>query len=154
MGVSVAHQMIPLEAVELPREGWDGWLLTQVGSALDAAILQAMRLAIDATLMPEPGEVPALRASAQRFLEGELWEDPRRYFEFVDQPIAATPSASRNRRVLRSGVVVAREFTSARSLPRRPDCDGIRQVHIVGWQHRVVTAARTSRRGKRRWPAS
>lgn len=123
--------------VNLSQEGWDGWLLTQVGSALDAAILQAMNLAIDATLMPEPEEISALRASAQRFLEGKLWEDPRHYFEFVDRPIAVTPSASRYRRVIRGGVVVAREFISAYQpyhADSCPDFEGDR-ILVEHWIH-------------------
>lgn len=102
----------PLEVVVLPEEGWGDWLLTQLGSALDGAALQAMRFVVDATLMPSPEALPALRASAEPFLRGELWEEPRRYFAFVDRPVAPLAVSARHRRSLDGGSVVAREFTT------------------------------------------
>jgi len=100
-------------AAELPAEGWGGWLLTQAGRALDATMLQAMRLVIDALLMPRPDDLPALRASAGVFVQGDLWDEPRRFFSFVDTPVEPLAVTGRFRRALDGGVVLAREFTTA-----------------------------------------
>jgi hypothetical protein len=75
-----------LPAVQLPDErNLGAWLLTRLGSTLDGMVLQAMRLVVDAMMMPQPEELPAHRASAEPFVAGELWEDPRRFFSFVDE---------------------------------------------------------------------
>jgi hypothetical protein len=39
-------------------------------------VLQAMRLVVDALMMPQPEDLPARRASAEPFLTGELWARP------------------------------------------------------------------------------
>ena len=105
-------------AVDLPSEGWSDWLLTQLGSTLDATVLQGMRFVVDAMLMPRPDHLPEMQASAQPFLSGELWEEPRRFFAFVDAPLAPVYVRSRQRRRLDGGVVVARElFTAYRPYP-------------------------------------
>jgi pimeloyl-ACP methyl ester carboxylesterase len=102
-----------LAPTDLPQEHWDEWLLTRLGSALDGAMLQAMRFVIDATLMPRPADVPVLRASAERFVIGELWEEPRRFFAFVDQPVAPVAVSGRRRRSLSGGTIFARELATA-----------------------------------------
>lgn len=113
MVASTLSEIPGLTVVDLPEEGWGAWLLTQLGSTLDGALLQAMRFVVDATMMPRPADLPALRASADRFLTGELWDEPRRFFAFVDQPVAPVGVASRYRRALIGGSVIAREFTTA-----------------------------------------
>ena len=102
-----------MESAHLPEVGWGDWLLTQLGSALDGTMLQAMRFVVDAMLMPSPADLPALRASALPFVGGELWEEPRRYFAFVDQPLVPVTVGSRYRRSLDGGAVIARTFTTA-----------------------------------------
>ena len=102
-----------MRAAILSQEGWGDWLLTQLGSTLDATMLQAMRLVIDALLMPRPEDVPTLLASAQPFLDGELWDEPRRFFTFIDGPLEPVDTTGRFRRRLDGGVVVSREFTTA-----------------------------------------
>jgi pimeloyl-ACP methyl ester carboxylesterase len=105
-------------ACDLPSEGWGDWLLTQLGSTLDATVLRAMRLVIDATLMPRAEQLPEMHASAAPFLSGELWEEPRRFFAFVDAPLTPVYVRGRRRRRLDGGVVVARElFTAYRPHP-------------------------------------
>jgi len=107
-----------ITALDLPSEGWTDWLLTQLGSTLDGTVLQGMRFVVDAMLMPQPDHLPAMRASAQPFLNGELWEEPRRFFDFVDAPITPVHVRSRQRRRLDGGVVVAHElFTAYRPYP-------------------------------------
>ena len=44
-----------LPAVQLPDDtNLGAWLLTRVGSTLDGIVLQAMRLVVDAMMMPPP----------------------------------------------------------------------------------------------------
>ena len=98
---------------ELPAEPWGDWLLTQLGSALDGSMLQAMRLVVDSLLIPKPEELPRLRASAEPFAAGELLDHPRRFFSFIDTPIEAVDVVSKYRRARGDRAVVAREFTTA-----------------------------------------
>jgi pimeloyl-ACP methyl ester carboxylesterase len=113
MGALTVAEIPGLAPTALPQERWDEWLLTRLGSALDGAMLQAMGLVVDAVLMPRPDDLPALRASAEEFVTGELWDDPRRFFAFVDQPVAPVAVSSRVRRSLEGGAIFAREFATA-----------------------------------------
>jgi pimeloyl-ACP methyl ester carboxylesterase len=113
MAAAVMTGLPEVMAASLPEEGWGNWLLTSLGSTLDSAMLQAMRVVVDAVLMPRPDALPALRASAEPFLSGPLWEDPRRFFAFVDAPIAPLLVTGRPRRAVGGGTVVTREFTTA-----------------------------------------
>lgn len=97
----------------LPDEGWGDWVLTSLGSAVDGTMLQAIRFVVDATLMPRPQDLAALRASAAAFTEGPLWKNPRSYFDFVDRVIMPTDVRGRHRRHLSGGgTVVARELAT------------------------------------------
>jgi dienelactone hydrolase len=103
-----------LPAVQLPDErNLGAWLLTRLGSTLDGMVLQAMRLVVDAMMMPQPEELPAHRASAEPFLAGELWADPRQFFSFVDEPVAPLWVSGRYRRSVTGGTIVGREITTA-----------------------------------------
>lgn len=114
MATSVLPELAEVvAAVQLPYEAWADRLLTLAGAALDGAMLQAMRFVIDAVLMPQPEDLPALRASAVPFLSGDLWEKPRQFFSFVDEPVAPLTVASRYRHAIRGGATVAREFATA-----------------------------------------
>jgi pimeloyl-ACP methyl ester carboxylesterase len=114
MGATPVSGMVGLPAAQLPDErNLGAWLLTRVGSTLDAMVLQAMRLVVDAMMMPHPEELAAHRASAEPFLSGELWEDPRRFFAFVDEPAAPPLRISgRYRRSVTGGTIVGRELTT------------------------------------------
>jgi dienelactone hydrolase len=102
-----------LRAAQLPDDGNLGeWLLTRFGSTLDAVVLRAMRLIVDATVMPRPSDVPEMRASAQPFLSGELWAEPRRFFSFVDEPVTPVRVTARYRRAVAGGVIIGREFAT------------------------------------------
>jgi pimeloyl-ACP methyl ester carboxylesterase len=103
-----------LPAVQLADERTLGErLLTRLGSTLDGMVLQAMRLVVDRLMMPQPEELPAHRRSAEPFVAGDLWTDPRRFFSFVDEPAAPVDVSGRYRRSLSGGTVMAREFTTA-----------------------------------------
>jgi pimeloyl-ACP methyl ester carboxylesterase len=110
---SALLELPTVTAADLPAEGWGDWVLTQLGSTLDATILQAMRLVIDAMLMPRPDDLPKLQASAEPFLSGELWDEPRRFFAFIDAPVVPLDVSSRYRRRLDGGVVMARALATA-----------------------------------------
>jgi len=113
MNESALLEIPMITAVDLPSEGWGDWVLTQLGSTLDATVLQGMRFVIDAMLMPRPDHLPEMHASARPFLSGELWEEPRRFFAFVDAPVAPVYVRSRHRRRLDGGAVIARELFTA-----------------------------------------
>lgn len=108
----VAAQPIPeLPAVFLPEEkSWGGGLLTSLGTALDSTILRAMQTVVNATLMPAPEDLPAMRASAQVVLDPELQRNPARYFEFPESTMKLESVAERVRRNLPGGRQWAREF--------------------------------------------
>jgi hypothetical protein len=94
----------------LPPEAWGDRLWTAVGTALDHAVVEAMRRVIDAAMMPSADELPGLRAAALPFTGGPLWEVPRSYFDFLEQPADAVVSETRYRRRLRDGVMIGRRF--------------------------------------------
>jgi hypothetical protein len=75
-------------------------------------VLQAMRLVVDAMMMPRPEDLPTQRASAEPLLAGELWADPHRLFSFVDEPAAPLPISGRYRRSV-TGTIVGRELKTA-----------------------------------------
>src|SRR5258706_12995119 len=104
-GVLTRVELLELAAPLLPPEAWSDWLWTRVGTALDQAVLEAMRRVVDAALMPAADELPALRAAAAPFTSGALWDAPRRYFAFLDAPADAVVSETRYRRRLRDGAV-------------------------------------------------
>src|SRR6185369_885094 len=103
MTASIASELPEVTAADLPTEPWGDRWLTLLGSTADAAMLLAMRLVVDALMMPRPDELPALRATAAPFVSGELYEDPRRFFSFVDAPVAAIAVSDRHRRTLDGG---------------------------------------------------
>jgi len=132
----------PFIEAQLPPETWGGWALTQIGSAVDGAVLEAMRLAVDAALMPAPHEIPRMRASAQRFVDGELWDDARRYFPFVDRIVEVSVSA-RPRRNLDGGSVVAREFRMSYRPSDGGEAPGELRVPVEHWVHERVPSRTT-----------
>ena len=136
MSAPLAPGIPEIIAPELPLQGWGGWFFTEVGRSLDGAVLQAMRFVIDAALMPRPEDLPALRASAARFLAGELRDEPRRFFAIVDEPAAPLEVTSRVRRRIEGGVVLSRRFATA----YRPSGDAIApgnedRIHVEHWVH-------------------
>jgi len=101
-----------LAAAHLPAEAWADRPLTQLGRALDAAVVRAMQLVIDATLMPSPDDVPRLRESAAPYVRDDLGREPRRFFAFLDEPAAWGAPSGRYVRSLPGGVAIARRFRS------------------------------------------
>jgi Alpha/beta hydrolase domain containing 18 len=126
-----------LPTVALPPEPWLDWLRTQVGTVLDQTVVEAMRRVIDAALMPSPTQLPALRAAAVPFLSGPLWEEPRRYFAFLDAPADVVAPETRYRRPRAGGVVIGRRFAGryrpfGGTAERGADAGGILVEH---WMH-------------------
>src|SRR5207237_5269006 len=82
-----------ITTADLPSVGWPDWLLTQVSGTFDGAMLRAMSMVVDAFIMPKANEVDALRASAQHFVRGPLWQEPRRFLTFAGKPGAPATTA-------------------------------------------------------------
>jgi len=130
--------LIPdLPAARLPDESWAASALTWLGSGLDATVLAAMQLAVDAVLMPSPEDLPALQRSARDLLVPELQRDPARYFDFPSDSLALAPVHERTRRSLRGGEAVSRRFASGyvpfhEAHAQVPEGDLLRIEH---WRH-------------------
>lgn len=135
-----------LSAAALPSEPWAGRILTEVGRALDTAVLQAARWAIDASVMPRSDELPNMLATAEPFLDGELRADPRRYLAVAAEPVDLPAQRQRRLRSLRGGAVYARRFsvpyTSYFEDAPMP-VDSVRVEHWThgGSQHRPIVIA-------------
>ncbi len=129
-----------LPPARLPPERWDARALTQLGSAVDATLLRAMQMAVDALLMPAPEDLPELRVSAEMFLDPELQREPGRFFAFPEEVPRPCEVSSGYWRRIGGGVAVGREFRSdyraytspAPSDPEPADGDRIRIEH---WLH-------------------
>ncbi|HXQ20693.1 MAG TPA: hypothetical protein VN812_03405 [Candidatus Acidoferrales bacterium] len=136
-------EMCGLPAVCLPEEPVADWLLTWAGSALDGMVMQAMRRVIDATLMPAPAELPALRASAAAFVGGDLETEPRRFFAFVDAPPAPLSGTARHRRSISGGTIVSRRFATGYTPycapgarpEERPPAAAADALRVEHWMH-------------------
>lgn len=132
------HNSLPtLDAVALPPEPWSQRMWTAVGTALDQAVVEAMRRVVDFALMPSPTELPGLRAAAVPFLSGPLWEAPERFFDFLEQPVAELIGETRYRRRLRGGTVIGRRFAAPyRPHQRAADADCRADAILVEhWMH-------------------
>lgn len=125
----------PLPAALLPSERWVTRLFTGVGTALDTTVLRAMQLVVERALIPDPEDVSALRESAQPTLAPELQAEPRRFFDFLEQPPHPLRMRSRFRRRLRGGSVLARRIESDYT-PYSPGIDGSRgPILLEHWVH-------------------
>jgi pimeloyl-ACP methyl ester carboxylesterase len=96
----------------LPEEKWTGWLFTVVGTAVDAAVLRAVRLAAESALVPDPGDMPRLREAAAPYVADDLQREPRRFFAFLDEPPPHPTVSGRLRKEIHGGVVISRRFVS------------------------------------------
>lgn len=128
--------MPALPGVSLPPEAWGDRLWTTVGTALDRAVVEAVRRVVDAALMPSPAEMPQMLAAGAPFTAGALWDKPRSYFGFLDQRPDALVSETRYRRRIRDGVIVGRRFAGRyrpyENHPADSDADAILLEH---WMH-------------------
>lgn len=128
-------------SAQLPEdEDWGAWLLTHLGIGLDAMLLGAMRLVIDAALTPDPAELPALRAAAEPYVTDELMREPRRFFAFLDEQPPPTPAvvSEHLRRELRGGAIVARQFLSRYGPYHETDdadCPENERIPVEHWMH-------------------
>jgi hypothetical protein len=120
----------------LPEERWLDRLRTGIGGTLDRAVVEAMRRVIDAALLPRADDIPALRAAAAPFLSGDLRDDPRRYFAFIDGPPDRLVSETGYRRRVAGGRIVGRRFAS-RYRPYLDSPSMLRDDHILveHWMH-------------------
>jgi len=125
-----------LPAADLPAEPWLDRMRSAVGSALDGAVVAAMRRVVDAALLPSAADLPHLRAAAAPFVDGALVRDPRRYFTFLDRPTAPLVAETRYRRRRGAATIVGRRFAGRYQpfgdTPADPDADAILVEH---WMH-------------------
>jgi pimeloyl-ACP methyl ester carboxylesterase len=130
-------ELSAVAAADLAQEGWADWVLTQLGSTLDAAMLQAMRFVVDALMMPRPQDLPELQRSAELFRSGDLWSEPRRFFSFIDEPVAPRMLTIRRRRAIAGGTIVSRAFTTAyRPYPgMETDAAADSPLLVEHWKH-------------------
>lgn len=129
-----------LGPTELPRETFSDRFFTQLGTGIDSALLAAMRLVVDAVMMPKPEDLPAMRAAVAALSGGELGREPERFFAFLGSPLPAGNVSGRFQRKLAGGLVVRREFESRYS-PYRPDAaslaaePGQERIPVEHWMH-------------------
>jgi hypothetical protein len=127
-----------LPVARLPGgDGLGGEALTWLGAGLDAALLGAMQLVVDATLMPGPDELPALRASAEAVTDPELLARPHRYFAFPEESLALRPVVERVRRETAGGRVTRRALVGP-YVPFVPDSDELERderILVEHWTH-------------------
>jgi pimeloyl-ACP methyl ester carboxylesterase len=134
--MSRSPALVDVLSPELPIEALGDRVFTWLGSVLDATVLQAMRLVVDAALMPEPEDLPTLRASIAGFTDGALWKEPRRYFSFVDEPITPRQVAGKHRRTIRGGTIVSREMvTDYQPHLRDAPASASDRILIEHWMH-------------------
>ncbi|HBZ69002.1 MAG TPA: hypothetical protein DEP35_04340 [Deltaproteobacteria bacterium] len=137
--LSRAPEIASLPDPQLPQESWASSLLTQAGTALDATVLGAMRIAVDALLMPPPERLDELRASASPLLDPALQREPARFFAF-EPPPRPFAKVDHERRMITGGEAVGRAL---RSGYRPCDVAGVRPssatdewIVFEHWMHR------------------
>ena len=101
-----------LPAARLPSESWRTWVLTEIGTALDASVLRAMQLVVERALIPNSADVDALRDSAQAMLEPELQAEPERFFTFLEEELRDLRVRDWFVRRISGGVVTKRAIES------------------------------------------
>jgi pimeloyl-ACP methyl ester carboxylesterase len=100
-------------------------------------VIEAMSRVIDAAMMPAAEDLPALRARGEAFTDGPLWDEPRRFFPFLERKPDAVAPETRYSRRMRGGAVIGRRFV-ARYRPHAangapdPIADAILLEH---WMH-------------------
>ena len=101
-----------LPSARLPRQDLRSSIRTRVSATLDATLLGAARVVVERALIPDAADVDALRRSARTLLEADLLSDPRRYFDFLDEPTRPLAEAREGGRTRPGGRVVPRSLTS------------------------------------------
>src|SRR5262245_50824796 len=143
----MAAAVAPLSPAVLPEEHWTDAPFTRLGSALDRAVLQGIRLAFAAALEPSPERCVQCARSAAHYVTRALDADPGRFFAFLDPPPVPAQSMLRVRRRLPGGVVIARRFVT-RYTPYHcggawRSCTENDTVCVEHWMHRGTAARAT-----------
>lgn len=94
-----------------------------------------MQFVVERALIPDPGDVDALRDSARAVLAPALQADPRRFFAFLDEPPHTLRMTSSTRRRIDGGRAIARRIQSdyEPSTPEVPPSDG--PILVEHWVH-------------------
>lgn len=106
-----APRLPELASPRLTSSDWTDWLRTGMASAFDATLVRGMAWVIDAVLLPDADELPAMRSAAHDIIASGLWREPRRFFSFIDDDVRPVQVDSQRRRTLPGGEVMARQFT-------------------------------------------
>ncbi len=129
----------PLPPVELPREGWSSRLFTEIGTTLDGTVLRAMQFVVERALIPDGEHVDALRDSARALLTPELQDDPRLFFDFLDEAPRPPRLSRRLRRRIDGGAVHDCRIRSD-YVPWLRGADGAAAtpIHVELWHHEGI----------------
>ncbi|HZR82367.1 MAG TPA: alpha/beta hydrolase family protein [Candidatus Binatia bacterium] len=117
-----AEALLPLAADGLPAfppDRLSGRPLQWLGTAIDAALVRAMRIVVERLVMTDATQADLLRRSAEPFLAGELRDDPSRFLAFDRLPALPDSSPSVVRRRLAGGTAFARRLVLS-DLPEDP----------------------------------
>ena len=136
---AMAARLLALESVGtgpllLPETWWERpftWLAT----AVDAAVVVAMRAVVDRMMLPASGQIEALRRSAEPFLTGEHATSPERFLVFEGLPRDASGASMRIRRAIQAGTVLSCRLETA-AAPGDP-------IRLERWMHPTGRSAGT-----------
>lgn len=109
--------------------------LSWLASALDAAVVGAMRLVVERALLPDAQRIDAIRRSAEPFLAADVLHDPRRLLALDERPRLPLAATVERRRALPGGVAVTRRLYTAHA-PHDP-------VRLEHWVHEPRRATTT-----------
>ena len=124
-----------LVAARLPAEAWLGRPLTWLGLAIDATVVQAMRVVVDRALMPDADALARMLAAAEPYATEALARDPASFFAFEPATLVPARVATRERHAIAGGAVLRHRLEASLrpwAGPPWPD-DAIRVEH---WAHR------------------
>ncbi|MEW6272761.1 MAG: hypothetical protein AB1689_26080 [Thermodesulfobacteriota bacterium] len=127
---SMVGELRPLERALLgapSSAGLAGVAQLWAATALDAAMVRAMRLVVSRFLLADPGQGERLRASAAPYLDGRLLGDPAGFFA-LPEGASAQLRRTRSVRALRGGAVLSHRLDT--------DLDPDDPIRIEHWVHR------------------
>lgn len=133
-----------LTAAELPGERWLSRPLTWLGQAVDAAVVQAMRVVVEKAVMPSPERFAAMLAAAAPYTTESLEREPARFFACDEAARVPVHATTRVRGGMAGGTVLRHRLgASLAPFAGAPlACDEIRVEHWAhpGRPHGVVLA--------------
>lgn len=110
---------------------------SRIGGWLDRLAMSGMCRAFDATLMPGPAELDAVRASATPYVTPALRAEPDRFFAFLDDPTADLEARAQGHRAIAGGAI-ARHVLASPYMPFDPSARSAPSnawMPIEHWRH-------------------